>query len=152
MAMAAIEPLCSVMKINSNVLSREENWIVEAELFMRLYTGLIDFFKTLNQDYFRLFKFNSEMENNMLEVNFLRHIIKDILLSQEYSLEGIALYTQSSEEVICDLVTGKNTEPSLPLSRKIIDLHRTVRPKLYREIMKKITAEYLKEEFLTDTD
>ena len=38
---------------------------------------------------------------------------------------------------------GLNTSPSAIFLRKIIELHRSIRPELYREIMRKITTEYL---------
>lgn len=141
--MAAVEPLCNVIDINSKLLSREENLIVEAELFIRVCDELRDLFKVFNKEYLRLLKLDYERENMMIEADFLRHVVQDILMSKEYSVEGIAYYTQIPEEVITDLMLGKNAEPSLPLSRKIIDLHRSVRPNLYREIMKKVASEYL---------
>jgi hypothetical protein len=81
--------------------------------------------------------------NTMVEENFIVDVIKDLLISQEYSLEGIAHYTQTPEEVICDIAAGWNQSPSLQLSRKLISLHRLARPHLYREIMKKVVADYL---------
>lgn len=137
------ELLCSEIGINPQKLSREERLIVEIELFIRVYEELSEVFKLRYKSYFRLMRFNEEMEKTMLEDNFMQNIINDILQTEEYSLEGIAYYTQTPEEVISDVVAGQNTAPSLPLSRKIINLHRSVRPHLYREIMKKITAEYL---------
>lgn len=41
---------------------------------------------------------------------------------------------------------GHITSPSALLLRKIIELHRSVRKDLYREIMKKIMEEYLEYE------
>lgn len=75
----------------------------------------------------------------MLEENFLQFVINDILSTKEYSLEGIAQYADISEEVIYDILTGSHKIPSLPLSRKIIELHKSVRQDLYSQIFKKIT-------------
>jgi hypothetical protein len=141
--MAATEPLCQIAGIRANTLSREENYIIEVELFVRVCEELKGIIKSLNKDYYRLMKLSTDMENVMLDESLIRHVINDILVTEEYSLEGIACYTQTTEDVICDVLAGKNPAPSLPLSRKIIELHRTVRPNLYREIMKKITSEYL---------
>lgn len=91
-------------------------------------------------------RFNLEKETTMLESNFLSFVINDILLTREYSLEGIARYTQTTEEVIYDVISGLNSSPSLLLSKKIINLHRSVRPTLYQETMKKIAAEYITSE------
>ncbi len=79
----------------------------------------------------------------MIEAKFLLFVINDILDSEEYTLTGIANETQIPEEVISDIATSVNDSPSLYVSRKIIDLHRTVRPDFYREVVKKITHEYL---------
>jgi hypothetical protein len=141
--MPATEPLCQIVGINANNLSREENYIIEVELFVRVCEEIKEIIKLKNKDYFRLMKLNTEMESAMLDAILIRHVINDILLTEEYSIEGIACYTQTPEEVISDVAAGKNPAPSLPLSRKIIELHRSVRPNLYREVMKKITSEYL---------
>lgn len=143
--MSATELLCRLLEINPQKLSREENMLLEAELFTRLCEELKGIFKNqyYNKDYFRLMKINLEKENEMLEVNLLCCIIRDIVATGEYTLAGIAYHTQIPEDVLSDIASGLNTSPSLPVSRKIIDLHRSVRSDLYREIMKKITAEHL---------
>jgi hypothetical protein len=141
--MPAVELFCQTLGVKTNKLSKEEIFILEAELFIRLQEELKEVYRSEYKDYFRLMKFNQEMENAMFETNFLKFVINDILLTQEYSLEGIACYSQIPEEVICDLAAGLNTHPSLVVSRRIIDLHRSVRPDLYRNTLKKIAAEYL---------
>lgn len=139
--MSATELLCHTIGINHRKFSRQENLILEAELFVRLYDELKNFFKSQYKDYFHLMKFNTEMEEAMLEVNFIRCVINDILATEEYSLSGIANYTQMPEDAIYDVAIGKNLNPSLILSRKIIELHRTIRRDLYHGIIKKITTE-----------
>ncbi len=74
----------------------------------------------------------------MLETNLIRFIINDILSTKEYDLSGIALYTDTPEDVIYDLACGCNINPTFLLSRKIIELHRMARPNLYQEIANKI--------------
>jgi hypothetical protein len=83
------------------------------------------------------------MENGVMEDSLVRCVINDILSTEEYTLAGIACYTQTPEEVIYEVAMGQNTSPSALLLRKIIELHRSVRSDLYRAIMKKITDEYL---------
>ncbi len=77
----------------------------------------------------------------MLDAYFVRCVINDILTTEEYSLAGIVNYTQATEEVIYDLATGKNLSPSLELSQKIIELHRTVRKEIYDKLLKKLILE-----------
>ncbi|MDR3491022.1 MAG: hypothetical protein P4M12_03125 [Gammaproteobacteria bacterium] len=140
--MSAVELLCKSMGVNPKKLTKEESIIVEAELSIHVWENLKKYFKiNYYKNYFRVMKFSVDKENEVLDVNCLRLLINDILLSEEYTLEGIAYYTHLPEEVICDVASGKNLEPSATLSRKIIKLHRIVRPKLYEEIMKKIIME-----------
>jgi len=141
--MSSTQPLCHLVGINSQKLSKNENILLEAELFSRLCEELKNIFRQQYKRYFDLLKFDMEMENAMLEASFLRFLLNDILLTEEYSLEGIAYYTQIPEDVICDVMAGTNTAPSLPLSRKIIDLHRSVKPDLYRELIKNILEKYM---------
>jgi hypothetical protein len=140
--MPATRYLCELIGIDSHVFSREENIIIEAELYTRIYQEMIEYFKVRYQDYFRLIKFNATMVNEMMEDNFARCLVNDILLTEEYTLQGIAYYTQTPEEVIVEVAMGQNTRPSAILLRRIIELHRMVRSELYREMMKKIANEY----------
>jgi hypothetical protein len=114
--------------------------IAEAEILSQVYTHLRNYFQDQFKNYFYIMKFTAEMENNMLDTNFIPNLINDILNSKQYTLEGIACYTYSFEEVIADIVSGKNYEPTFLLGRKIIDLHRSVRPELYQQIIRKITT------------
>ena len=57
---------------------------------------------------------------------------------EAYSLQGIACYANVPEEIIYEVASGCNTNPSLTLSRKIIDLHRQVRGDWYDDIIKRI--------------
>jgi hypothetical protein len=141
--MPAIERMSQSLGLNIKKLSRDEILIVEIELFARICEELREIYKQKYADYFYLIKFDLEKVNTMFEENFIVDVIKDLLLSKEYSLEGIACYTQTPEEVICDIAAGCINSPSLHLSRRLISLHRNARPNLYREIMKKIIAEYI---------
>lgn len=141
--MSAIEPLCHLAGINPNKLTKEESLLLEIELFARICEELKEAFKKQHKEYFRLMKLTTEKENTMLESKFVRLIIQDILSTGEYSLEGIAYYTNTHEDIIQETYIGKNTNPSAALLRKIIELHRTVRRDLYQTIMKKIAVEYL---------
>lgn len=138
--MSAIQELCCLYGVDPKQFSKEENILLEANLFTRICEELKEIYREQNKDFFRLIKFTKEMEDEMLEANFIRHVINDILATDEYTLDGIAYYSGSSEDVIHEVATGLNTSPSLSLARKIIELHRTIRPDLYRTILSKITA------------
>ena len=78
----------------------------------------------------------------MLEAYFVCLIIKDILSSEEYTLDGIARYTDTPEEVVEEILSERNKNPSARFLRRLIELHRSIRPSLYLMIMKKITSAY----------
>lgn len=141
--MAAMELLCHLVGINPSKLSKEEVMLLEAELFLRIWEELKEVFRKQHRDYFRLMKFTIEKENIMLETNFVRLIIKDILVTEEYNAQGIARYVDTHEDVIQEVIDGRNLNPSAMLLRRSIDLHRTVRRELYHSIVKKIATEYL---------
>ena len=141
--MSAIQGFCHLFGINGRTLSREENFILEAELLVRVCGELKEIFRVQYKNYFKLMSFTIEMENTMLEENFIRLIIKDILSTQEYTLQGIAHYTATHEDVVHEVMIGKNTNPSASLLRRMIELHRLVRRDLYQNIAKKITEDCL---------
>lgn len=143
--MSAVELLSSLIGINSFVLTREEYVLLEAELFVRICEELIEFFRGQRKDYFRLMKFTSEKEYSMLEGKFAQLIINDILSTNEYNLIGIAYYTNTYEDVILEIMNGRNTNPSAILIRRLINLHKSVRKDLYNKITKKIVSQYLME-------
>lgn len=141
--MPAVEPLCHLIGINHTKFSKQENMLIEAELFLRICEELKEIIKNQYKDYFRFIKINSETENIMLETIFTKLIINDILSTGEYTIQGIACYTDTHEDIIGELASGLNTKPLATCLRKIIELHRTVRKEVYQSIGKKIASEYL---------
>jgi hypothetical protein len=140
--MPATELLCRLARIQPSDLSKDENIIIEAELFARVCEQLKETFKDKYKDYFRVIKLNKDMEKVMMEDSFTRCIINDILATEEYTLSGIALYTQTPEDIVYELASGTITNPTIVFFRKIIELHRSVRVDLYNAIMEKIITEY----------
>ncbi|OGT41304.1 MAG: hypothetical protein A3F13_09915 [Gammaproteobacteria bacterium RIFCSPHIGHO2_12_FULL_40_19] len=138
--MAAMELLCHLTGINLSKLSKEEILLLEAEFFARICEELKEVFRKQHRDYFLLMKLTVEKENMMLETNFVRFIIKDILSTEEYNLQGVACYMDTHEDVVQEVIDGRNTSPSATLLRRSIDLHRSVRRELYHSIMKKIST------------
>lgn len=141
--MSAMEPLYRLVGVIPSRLTEEQSLLLEAEIFARICEELREIFRKQHREYFRLMKFTTEMENMMLESKFVRLIIQDTLATGEYSLGGIAHYTDTHEEVIEEMMIGRNASPSAAFLRKLIDLHRSVRPELYKEIVKKVTENYL---------
>lgn len=125
-------------------LSQAEKLLLEIKLFTRICQELSEIFNSRHKEYQRLIKSHLNQEEDMLGVKFMQEMIRDILSTGEYSLAGIATHTHIPEEVLSDVTTGMNANPTFELSRKIFELHIGVRRSLYDEIMRKIILEYLK--------
>jgi hypothetical protein len=141
--MAALKLFCHWIGINLSSLSKEEIILLDAEFFTQICKELKEIFRNQHKEFFRFMKFTKEMEDDMLETNFVRLIIKDILSTEDYDLKGVACYADTHEDVIQEVIDGRNTNPSATLLRRCIDLHRSVRPDLYHAIVKKISTESL---------
>src|SRR5262245_61947891 len=107
--MPATELLCHIIGVKSQHLTKEENILLEAELFYCLCHELKKIIKADFKNYIRLIRVDSEKEDAMIEANFMRCIINDILSTEAYTLSGIAFYTQTPEDIIYDLASGYNT-------------------------------------------
>lgn len=140
--MSKVEPLCQIIGIATKEFSNKEIQFIEAELFLRLCDELKEAYKENNREYCNIINLWMEREDGMLEINFMQQVVNDILLTGEYTLEGIAYYTQTPEEVIYNIIIGSNKTPSLNLARKIIEIHRSIRPDLYLNLMKKILTKH----------
>ena len=141
--MPAMEPLCFLLGIKPKSLSREEIILLEAELFVRICNELKEWMKQQYKNFFDLINFSRAKEDAILEKNLTQFIINDILSTDEYTMLGIACYTDTPEDVIRELASGLNSKPLAICFRKIIELHRSVRYELYQAIGKKIASEYL---------
>lgn len=142
--MSATEPLFELLGWSAAQLSQEEKMILEAELFFRFCEELMSRYKHEHLQYFKLLKTESDKDTNMLDADFTRLIIKDILISEEYTLDGIAVYANTHKDVIYDVVMGYNASPSVMFVKSMIALHRTVRPELYQQISRKILSDVTK--------
>lgn len=139
--MSAIEPLSNLINIKPFFLNKVEMFVLEAELFTRIYDYLKEDFRNQYKAYFHLMKFTTEMEDTMLELYFGRLIINDILSTEEYTLDGVARYIDTDKEIVESIFLANHSNPSALLIRKLIELHRNIRPNLYKNIMKKIVLE-----------
>lgn len=140
--MPAKEPLAQLMGVSASHLTRDEKIYLEADLFFRICEELKTFFISQYKHYTKLLKSTNPLENKMLDADFTRSIIKDILLSEEYTLDGIAQYANTHTDVLYDIALGHNVAPSATFLQRVIALHRTVKPELYRSILNKIIEEH----------
>lgn len=139
--MSLPQALCTIVNIPPTALTVHENILLEAELFFSLYQQLIEFFQAPIQQFRRLIKNNLDKEKLMLQENLIKCLVQDIISSEHYSISGIATYTDSHEEVIENILNGTHSHPSLPLARKIFELHRHIRPELYKALLNRALAE-----------
>jgi len=136
--MAKPELWVTILRMSNNNLSKEENILLEVNLFELICNELFEWFRVNQQNFFRLMNYTLEMENQMLETNFVKLIITDILQTEEYTLQGIAQYTQIHEDVINELALGINVNPSVVSFRKILQIHQSVRRDIYEGIRQKL--------------
>lgn len=140
--MTAVQPLCWLIGVNTKNLSKHECLLLEAELFRNICQELRDIFRNQYKEYFHFMKFSLEMENTMLDGNFVSLIIQDILSTNEYTLQGIACYTNTPPDIVEEIAIKRNVSPSAIFLQRIIELHRSVRLDLYNMIIKKIISDY----------
>jgi hypothetical protein len=141
--MSTVQTWSYLMGVPPQRLTKNEFLLLEAELFIRVVQEIKKIFREKHKVFFNLMKYTIEMENTMIESNFVRLIIQDILCSEEYDLKGIAYYTNIPEEVVQEILMGLNTNPSAAILQRLIELHRLVRRDLYQTIFKKITVDTL---------
>ncbi|MFZ2315067.1 MAG: hypothetical protein WAW86_05360 [Gammaproteobacteria bacterium] len=136
--MAATMPLYNLLDIDLDNLTTQERSFVDMILCVSLCEEFRHQILAQYKGYFNSIKENAEKERSMLEQNIIGCILNDILSTNEYSLSGVAYYTNTPEEILMDVSTGSNLNPTFNLSRKLIDLHRTVKPQLYVDLLRKI--------------
>lgn len=148
--MSKMDLLTYFLRLERCNLSLVEKKLLEIKLFFLIYRELFEIFKYQYRDYKRLIPFSQYQERDMFYINFTQEMIKDILSTEEYSLTGIATHTNIPEEVLSDIASGMNTNPTLELSRKLFELHMIVRRDLYKKIIDKILSEYSSQKLLKE--
>lgn len=140
--MSTIQSLRYLMGITPSNLNKKEILLLEAEIFSYIYQELKKIFRTEYKDYFSLMHFTTEQENDMFEANFVRLIIRDIISTNEYDLKGVAQYTNTHCDVIEEMITGRNRQPSATFLQRLISLHHLVCEDVYFPIMRKLKRYY----------
>lgn len=146
--MATMEYLCCMAGIDPRKLSVEENLLLEVVLICGLCDELVQVYQIKMPDNIK--KNYQEKENMMMHNNVINLIVQDLIKSNDYTITGVAAYSNVPEEVIYDIAIGNNNNPSLEVSRKIIELHKSARAELYQKVMQKITSSYLTNDQNTD--
>lgn len=125
--MASINLLESVFKVRNRDISEKERILLEMIFLKYLYSELMQTFAPKVPKW----------DGNMLGDSVIKFLINDLLLSEEYSLKGLAEYTSYCEDVIYDVALGVNRQPTLEFSAKIVELHFLARRDLYTPIINK---------------
>lgn len=141
--MAAMELFSNLLPINHREFTTKELNLLEVRLLLELIEQIQNAFMEHYKDYFSLIHYKKDLKEMMLQENFIKTLVCDILATQEYTLAGIALYTHFPEEIIYELAVGQNKNPSFHLSMKIMQLHSMVRPGLYKELINKVIESFL---------
>jgi hypothetical protein len=137
--MSKMDLVSCLLKPYDGNLSQAEKILLEIKLVTHFSNELFEVFKSRYLDYQKLIR---PMEGKMC-IQIMQEIVKDILSTDEYSLSGIANYTLIPEDVLTDIVSGINANPTFDISRKLFELHATVRRELYNQVMRKVAAGYL---------
>lgn len=145
--MSSMEPLHRLIQVNARELSKSEIALLEATVLVQICKEIKDYFKFYYKKYFDLMKLTKEMESLMIDNQYIRFIITDILSTEEYTMSGMAHYTDTPEDIIHDIVVGDNVRPSAVFLERIILLHRSVRPALYNQMMQKVVMSISAEKY-----
>jgi hypothetical protein len=103
---------------------------------------LLGFLRDLFSDLFNqkiesnLYKFsigNYEMDNQIIQ-----HIIKDILETGDYTMEGIAYYTKVPFDVVCDAASGIHNQLSITSWASIVNLYLQVKPDISQMLVDRL--------------
>lgn len=141
--MAACEYLAMDIGINCKQLTDIERCLLEVEIIYQLWSEIE---KLYGRESISILKIENDMNPNITKgkganmsmKNIIQLILNDLIENEEYNITGLATYTQSTPDVIFDVVSGLNQNPSMALSRKIIELHRLARRDVYLGILMKI--------------
>ena len=138
--MPALEPFYLLLENKRKNISKNEILLAEVLLFLQLEYALNKIINACHLHEGSISDYDDK-EDAMIENNFVRNLLEDILSTEEYTLSGIAFHLKIPEDVLSDILIGYNQTPSLVLARKIMELHKCVRRELYQYLVKKWVTE-----------
>lgn len=83
-------------------------------------------------------QYNCAMESYAMDSLIIQGIIKGIIETGEYTLEGIAYYTQIPFDVIYDAASGIHNHFSITPWAKIANLYLQVKPEITQLLIEKL--------------
>lgn len=104
--------------------SANERKVLKVILLGYLHQVFCELFKHKLQ----LYKKNFSLECYAMDSKIMQLIIKGIIETGEYTLEGIAYHTHIPEDVIYDAAAGMNNQFSITPWARVVDLYLRVKP------------------------
>lgn len=141
--MSSVIPFRYIFGIHDCKISKLEELVLESELFLHLYNNLKERYRNKYKEYFKLMKYSKYTEESMLDANYTKFLINDIISSGEYTTSGVAAYTQIPEDVVIEIACGNHVNVSVQLFQKFLELHRSSRLELYDNIVSEIIDKYM---------
>ncbi len=127
--MTATDLVISLLRDPCDNLTQNEKTFLEMITFNYLYQQLLTTFQET---------FGNHREEFMIDGVLIQNLVNDLIASSDYSISALASYTGYPEDVIYDLASGMNLQPTLSLSTKIIELHALSRREFYSGLIRKI--------------
>lgn len=90
---------------------------------------------------------NSTMEHYLMDSKIIQFLIRDIIKSGDYTLEGIAYHTRVPFDIIFDAACGNNNNLSITSWARIVDLYVQVKPEISKILVEQLLE--MKERKLT---
>lgn len=116
--------------------SEEFKKLSQLEISMLSVYGLNRYLK--NHSQYKNSKPNKQsIDRNLIGLHVLQEWIKELLDTNEYTLDGIAFELREPVDVIIDLVTGINQNPSMNIAIKLFELHSNVKRAFYFDLKKR---------------
>jgi hypothetical protein len=81
---------------------------------------------------------NSSMEYYNMDSKIIQTLIRGIVETEEYTLEGIAYHTRIPFDVIYDAACGISNQFSITPWARVVDLYLKVKPDVARVLVKKL--------------
>lgn len=149
--MPAIQPACHLLNLVHIRTPTKELRLFEAETIACLVIELKEIFRKRYEPWITTTHSNKEEVYRMIDNQFLKDMLFDILSSGNYTLEGIARYTGFHEDLISDIASGICPHPSIFLFQKLFELHLGSKHDLYKNIRKKIISQMLEKDVALQT-
>ncbi len=118
-------------------VSKLDRIFLKAFLLYRLHAFLSELLKGKIQS--ELTESNHlSMECYAMDTKITQLIIREILESEQYTLEGIAQYTRIPLDVIVDAACGNNCQISITPWIRIVNLYMEVKPEISEKLCEKL--------------